>query len=622
MQIRFFRTTTLKGRVFGLVGFLGLLPIICLAATYYSMSLSKSAETAMETANRGAINLGQLNASVYAVVMESRGIYMSPDWKTAEPFAKQLERHLADLQKVMGEWKGNVIEAERARITSLAANLDQFSKFRRELVRLAREDSTAAARAFGDNDANRKTRAELNTRLVELTQAYLGYQDSARELMQSVERLNFYMLIAIAATACVVGIAGTVFVHRTVIMLFTRMRTAMVELAAGNFQVEFQGAERHDEIGDFARAFQSFKDAAMERISFEQEASEQRERLDAERSQTEAARAKQAAEQAQAMQTLADALEQLSHGDLTIRLPDDFSESFKQVKGDFDAAVARLNDTITSITSATREVSSAAAEISSSTTDLSQRTETQAATLEQTTASMEQISATVKKNAENARQANTLTQATREVADRGGQVVSDAVTAMARIEQSSHKIADIIGVIDEIARQTNLLALNAAVEAARAGDAGRGFAVVASEVRSLAQRSSEAAKGIKDLIANSSHEVQGGVELVNRAGTSLKEIVGSIKQVATIVADIAEASHQQSIGIDQINKALNQMDEVTQQNSALVEENAATAKTLEHQAGAMNERVDFFQISRNAGDQYPAEPVRSRPAVRSVAGRA
>jgi methyl-accepting chemotaxis protein len=209
---------------------------------------------------------------------------------------------------------------------------------------------------------------------------------------------------------------------------------------------------------------------------------------------------------------------------------------------------------------------------------------------------MEQISVTVKKNAENAQQANQLSQNTCEVADRGGQVVTQAVSAMSRIEESSRKISDIIGVIDEIARQTNLLALNAAVEAARAGEAGRGFAVVASEVRSLAQRSAQAAKDIKDLITNSNSQVREGVELVNRAGGSLGEIVESIKRVATIVADIANASNEQATGLDQITKALAQLDEVTQQNSALVEENAATAKTLERQSADMGERIDFFKL--------------------------
>ena len=190
-------------------------------------------------------------------------------------------------------------------------------------------------------------------------------------------------------------------------------------------------------------------------------------------------------------------------------------------------------------------------------------------------------------------------------------------TRWPRSRNSSRKISDIIGVIDEIARQTNLLALNAAVEAARAGEAGRGFAVVASEVRSLAQRSSQAAKDIKDLITNSNGQVKDGVELVNRAGTALTEIVVSIKKVGEIVADIANASAEQASGIDQVNKALTQMDEVTQQNSALVEENAATAKTLEQQAKALDERVGFFRLTApKAPSEQPAHAANSNPLRR------
>jgi methyl-accepting chemotaxis protein len=286
------------------------------------------------------------------------------------------------------------------------------------------------------------------------------------------------------------------------------------------------------------------------------------------------------------------------------------------------AGVNGLLDTMTAFIAKIRdsagEVSSAAAEISASTTDLSQRTEEQAASLEETSASMEQMAATVKKNAENAQQANQSAAGTRDVADRGGQVVAKAVDAMARIEESSRKISDIIGVIDEIARQTNLLALNAAVEAARAGEAGRGFAVVASEVRSLAQRSSQAAKDIKDLITNSNNQVKDGVDLVNKAGTALSEIVESIKKVAEIVSDIAAASAEQAGGIEQVNKALTQMDEVTQQNSALVEENAATAKTLEQQSRAMDEEVGVFRLDDADGDKRLAKA--SRPAAAKAPG--
>jgi methyl-accepting chemotaxis protein len=272
------------------------------------------------------------------------------------------------------------------------------------------------------------------------------------------------------------------------------------------------------------------------------------------------------------------------------------------------------------IKSVAEEVTNASGEISASTTDLSQRTEEQAASLEQTSSSMEQISATVKKNADNAQHATQSATDTRAVAERGGDVVRKAVEAMSAIEQSSSKISDIIGVIDEIARQTNLLALNAAVEAARAGEAGRGFAVVASEVRSLAQRSSQAAKDIKGLITDGNGQVKQGVDLVNRAGTALDEIVASVKNVAEIISDIAVASLEQSSGIEQVNKALAQMDEVTQQNSALVEQNAATAKALEEQAQGMNSRVSQFHID-GASEQVKVVRLnesRAAPAERAA----
>ncbi|MBI3703656.1 MAG: hypothetical protein HY244_07400, partial [Rhizobiales bacterium] len=322
-----------------------------------------------------------------------------------------------------------------------------------------------------------------------------------------------------------------------------------------------------------------------------------------------------------ALDDLAGMMGSLANGDLTQRISAEYQGMFGKLKSDANMMAERIGATIGEIKASAREVTNASAEISTSTTDLSQRTEEQAASLEQTSASMEQISATVKKNAENAQAANQSATGTRTVADRGGQVVAQAVDAMAKIEESSRKISDIIGVIDEIARQTNLLALNAAVEAARAGEAGRGFAVVASEVRSLAQRSSQAAKDIKDLITNSNGQVKDGVDLVNKAGTALTEIVESIKTVASIVADIANASAEQASGVEQVNKALTQMDEVTQQNSALVEENAATAKTLEHQAKAMDERVAFFKLAAGSDVAAAAPASTSTPEKRPAAAK-
>jgi methyl-accepting chemotaxis protein len=337
----------------------------------------------------------------------------------------------------------------------------------------------------------------------------------------------------------------------------------------------------------------------------------------------------------QAVEQVQAAVSAAKDNDLTVRVPlEGKSGDIAALCGGVNGLLDTMADVIVQIKQVAREVTNASSEISASTTDLSQRTEEQAASLEETSASMEEISATVKKNAENAQAANQSASGTRDVADRGGQVVAKAVDAMAKIEESSRRISDIIGVIDEIARQTNLLALNAAVEAARAGDAGRGFAVVASEVRSLAQRSSQAAKDIKDLITNSNGQVKDGVELVNKAGTALSEIVESIKTVADVVADIANASAEQAGGIEQVNKALAQMDEVTQQNSALVEENAATAKTLEAQAAAMNQRVSVFRLDEaeapsvvpaaNADRAAAKQPAKAaaKPAVNPAAAKA
>jgi methyl-accepting chemotaxis protein len=322
-----------------------------------------------------------------------------------------------------------------------------------------------------------------------------------------------------------------------------------------------------------------------------------------------------------ALDELVAMLGALAEGDLTRRITAEYYGYFATLKDNANATAKRIGETMAEIQRTGSEVANASAEISASTTDLSQRAEEQAANLEETSAAMEQISVTVRRNAENARKASEFARDTLAVADRGGAVVADAVRAMSRIDGSSHKIADIIGVIDEIARQTNLLALNAAVEAARAGEAGRGFAVVAAEVRNLAQRSSQAAKDIKDLITNSSTEVKEGVGLVNRVGSSLGEIVESIKKVAEIVGAIATASVEQSTGIDEVNKALTQVDEITQQNSALVQENAATAKTLEHQAATMNQRVRAFRLGQSAPTAKPGPASKAAAAAETKGPR-
>jgi len=315
------------------------------------------------------------------------------------------------------------------------------------------------------------------------------------------------------------------------------------------------------------------------------------------------------------LQSFGTMLGSLSQGDLTQRINQDYQGVYGELKENANSMASTLQETVKAISMASEEVSSGAEQISTGASDLSQRTEQQAANLEETAASMEEMASTIKQNADNSTQASQLAVTARDSAEKGGNVVSNAVDAMGKIEDSSRRISDIIGVIDEIAFQTNLLALNAAVEAARAGDAGRGFAVVASEVRSLAQRSAQAAKDIKDLIVDSTEQVQGGVELVNETGEALTEIVDSIKKVADIVAEISAASREQATGADEINTAVTQMDEMTQQNSALVEENAAAAKTMNDQASRMRQRMSFF----NAGQDTGGFEAQSAPAARPQA---
>ncbi|WP_323152865.1 methyl-accepting chemotaxis protein [Stenotrophomonas maltophilia] len=293
-------------------------------------------------------------------------------------------------------------------------------------------------------------------------------------------------------------------------------------------------------------------------------------------------------------------LQAISRGDLTVRMQGDFHGVFARMRDDCNATVDQLKQIVGRIQSSASSINLAAGEIASGNTDLSRRTEQQAANLEETAASMEELTSTVKQNAEHARQANQLAIGAHGVASQGGEVVGQVVTTMSAIEASSKKIAEIISVIDGIAFQTNILALNAAVEAARAGEQGRGFAVVASEVRTLAQRSAGAAKEIKGLIEDSVGKVADGSALVRQAGTTMGEIVASVQRVTDIMADISAASQEQSSGIEQVNQAVVQMDETTQQNAALVEEASAAARSMEEQANLLAEAVSVFRTGAAA----------------------
>lgn len=333
----------------------------------------------------------------------------------------------------------------------------------------------------------------------------------------------------------------------------------------------------------------------------------------------EAERAARAEEQAQVVRGLADGLSHLAEGDLTSRITRPFPGEYEQLRTDFNSAMDSLQDAMKTIVVNAGGIRTGAGEISQAADDLSRRTEQQAASLEETAAALDEITATVRKTADGAKQANSVVNATRSDAESSGKVVQDTVAAMAEIEKSSKQISQIIGVIDEIAFQTNLLALNAGVEAARAGEAGRGFAVVASEVRALAQRSSEAAKEIKGLISASSQHVETGVDLVNEAGKALQVIVEKVSEISGLVSEIAASAHEQSTALAEVNTAINQMDQVTQQNAAMVEESTAASHSLTNEADELMGLIARFQTGAAVASAPTHAKPKSRPAGQTIA---
>ncbi|PPD30707.1 MAG: chemotaxis protein [Methylomonas sp.] len=313
-------------------------------------------------------------------------------------------------------------------------------------------------------------------------------------------------------------------------------------------------------------------------------------------------------------------MESMSEGDLTNRITSDYQGVYLNCKNDINATIDKLSEIFSQVNESANFINNSSQEIASGNNNLSQRAEQQAANLQETAASMEELTSTVKNNADNAQQANLVASNARELAEKGGNVVTAAVKAMQDINESSNKIADIISVIDEIAFQTNLLALNASVEAARAGEQGRGFSVVATEVRNLAQRSATAARESKELIQSSVQKVRAGSEFVNQTGTALNEIVAGVKKVGDIVAGIAEASVEQSAGIAQVNQAVSQMDEITQQNAALAEQASAASVSMSDLSTNMVELLSFFKLeSDNKRHANESRPSQSRASAASSA---
>lgn len=398
------------------------------------------------------------------------------------------------------------------------------------------------------------------------------------------------------ATALIGLVVAYILSQKTITSPLNKLQTTMMGLADGDLALEIPGIDRSDEIGSMAKAVEHFKANGIRSIELEAEAEANRKAAEADRESNEREKAATAEEDRVSIQALLEGLSSLASGDLSHRIEANFPERSIRLKTDFNSSIENLQRTMLEITQAIAAIHSGTNEISTAADDLSHRTEQQAATLEETAAALDEITSTVKSTASGASHAKQTVEEAKTSAERSGVVVRQAIDAMGMIEKSSQQISQIIGVIDEIAFQTNLLALNAGVEAARAGDAGRGFAVVASEVRSLAQRSAEAAKEIKALIQTSTNQVEEGVELVGETGKELKQIAIQIADITAVVNNIAVSAQEQSSGLQQVNTAVNQMDQVTQQNAAMVEESTAASHSLAQEAEELSRLISTFKL--------------------------
>ncbi len=476
--------------------------------------------------------------------------------------------------------------------------INQYKLVHDRIISLSKNDENAEAKAIFLNESG-----SLFKQIIDGCNADVLYNvnlgtaaaDKGAETYGSTVTLTS---IAIAFMALACAAIGFLLI-RGISTPIVSITTAMRRLADRDFAADVPGLDRNDEIGQMAAAVEVFKDNMSRSAELAEAASAATKEREGIKNRTEAERAAAAAQQASVVEALALGQYQLSSGVLTFRITDRFAPEYEKLRIDFNNAMANLQETMKAVAANTSAIASGTVEISCASDDLSRRTEQQAASLEETAAALDEITATVRKTAEGSKHARDVVGQAKDAAERSGRIVRQAVDAMTGIEQSSCQIGNIIGVIDEIAFQTNLLALNAGVEAARAGDAGRGFAVVASEVRALAQRSADAAKEIKALISASSQQVELGVDLVGQTGVALHGIVEQVTEINVIVSDIAASAQEQTVGLDQVNTAVNQMDQVTQQNAAMVEQSTAASHALARETEELKRLVERFDLGQS-----------------------
>ncbi|MBY2914658.1 methyl-accepting chemotaxis protein [Rhizobium leguminosarum] len=589
----------------GLITMAGLIYVISeflRADAAYSAFIDHEAQASMLSARASASAV----ASVLQVTLLADMKPDTPAFQTALDTPSKLPQARDRMKQALA-----LVPSRKSAIDEIQAGIDEIETLANKIIEQSKAKDSAGALS---------NVALINAKLDALTPKMIANNDAMMAMLNdggdalsaSVNgRIVFcFVLIGIAVLAAV-GFS-VVVAQKGIAGPMTQLRLRMSRLAEGDTTSDVSGLDRGDEVGQMAKAVSVFRDNAIERARIEARAETDRDVSDSERRDREAQKAREASELDRAVTALGDGLRRLAAGDLASHIAEPFVAHLDALREDFNNSVEKLNETLHTVGANARAIGAGANEIRSSADQLSQRTEQQSASVEETAAALEEITTTVRDAAKRAEEASQLVARTRLGAEKSGEVVRKAVSAMQQIEKSSGEISNIIGVIDDIAFQTNLLALNAGVEAARAGDAGKGFAVVAQEVRELAQRSAKAAKEIKALISTSGSHVQTGVSLVGETGKALDAIVQEVQEINQHVHAIAEASREQSIGLQEINTAVNTMDQGTQQNAAMVEESTAASHNLATEASALNNLLGQFRLTGTGGFTTSA-PIATAP---------
>ncbi|MQB10868.1 MULTISPECIES: methyl-accepting chemotaxis protein [Agrobacterium] len=639
----------IRGRINLLVGLMSLVACTIGGLSIYAVSEFRVRTVAYEKAAERAYKGEALNRLVTAVVMEARGVYAAPDITKAAPFADGIVKNLDAMEKLIGTWTPLVPAEQKATFDNLSSRFKEFKTFRLETARLAREASPQAANLQGNNDANRANRKAYQAEIDAVVKNDIAELEAVEAGIDGFVTTTFWLVIIVTGSGILAGAAFGLYIGtRQLSAPIRSVSEVMNAVADGNLDADVPYLGRNDEIGEMAAAVEVFKKNGLEMRRMNAQETAMRAKSD----DLQAGMAivvdaaaggdfsrrinkdygdenlNRFAATINALLTGVDngvsetsrVIEGLARGDLTEKMDGEFRGVFAELQANVNQTLSKLRETMREVRSSTEGISGNANELRSAADDLSKRTEQQAAALEETSAALDEITAVVRNSTDRAQEASTMVAETKQKTEESANVVRDAVSAMDRIEHASREISQIINVIDEIAFQTNLLALNAGVEAARAGEAGKGFAVVAQEVRELAQRSATAAKDIKALITKSGQEVGRGVSLVQKTGSALSEIETRVLAINDHIHSIATAAREQSTGLHEVNTAINQMDQVTQRNAAMVEETSAATHKLSNEAGHLVTLVSRFKVGAEDAPlrtriEQPMRPV-------AVSGRA